>query len=257
MPNPKSGRSTDDDNDDIEFIEIEDEPSDDTLDRAPQRVFKMLEGIANNPVALAKLVGRGYSEAAHAEGWALMQPVTALPATSKPIVVDTKTAAAIDELDQWDNEHFPQIDTALKSRFKKQRDAVFADLVVADGAASVLAIETLLDRLDRLAKGKLTNNSDSDKEADGYLAKRLYTIELRKSLREKIEQARKLPSFSAADAKTVAANEAARRKALLALHGWWSEWATAARKCIKRRDVLINLGIGVRKKRAKVETPAT
>lgn len=40
-----------------------------------------------------------------------------------------------------------------------------------------------------------------------------------------------------------------RRKALLELHGWWVEWATVARKHIKRRDVLINIGLGVRKKR--------
>jgi hypothetical protein len=253
MPNPKSGS----DDEDFELVEIEEEPSNDTLERAPTRVFDILTGIATNPVALAKLVGRGYSESAHNEGWALLQPVTALPATNKPILIDRTTAEAIDDLDQWDNEHFPQIATALERRFKPQRAALFDNLVVAEGAASVLAVKTLLDRLDQLAKGKLTDDSASDKEADAYLEKRTYTHELRKSLREKVAQAQTLPAFSSTDAETVAEHEARRRAALLALHGWWREWATAARKCIKRRDVLINLGLAQRKKREKPATPAT
>ncbi|MFO0558737.1 MAG: hypothetical protein U0269_12040 [Polyangiales bacterium] len=257
MPNPKPGRNTDDSNDDFEFVEIEEEPSDDTLERAPTRVFTMLNGIANNPVALAKLVARGYSESAHAEGWALLAPVAALPSTSKPIVIDRKAAEAIDFLDQWDNENFPQISSALKRNFPAQRAAVFDNLGVAEGAASVLAIETLLDRLDKLAKGKLTDDHAKDKEANAYLQKREYSDDVRKSLREKIEQARALPAFSTTDAATIAANDKVRREALLALHQWWTEWATTARKHIKRRDVLINIGIGSRKKRAKSETPAT
>ncbi|MFO0562775.1 MAG: hypothetical protein U0269_32450 [Polyangiales bacterium] len=253
MPNPKP---VVDSEDDFELVSVDEELSDDTLERAPERVFSLLRGIAKNPVALAKLVARGYSDEAHAEGWALLHRVTRLPEESNPIVVDSKTADALDALDQWDNENFSVIESALARKFPAQRAALFDKLAAGDGPESVLAVETLLDRLASLSKGKLTDNARADKDADAYLEKRGYTAALRKELREKVTQARALPAFATRDSAAVEERANARREALTALHGWWREWATVARKFVKRRDVLINLGLGQRKKRKATEPPA-
>jgi hypothetical protein len=251
MPKPKSR-----DEDDFELVEIEDEASDDTLERAPERVSKMLRGIANNPVALAKLVERGYSAESHKEGWELLAPCHALPSAATPILVDKSTSDAIAALDEWDNQHFAIIASALARKHAAQRKALFDKLAPAEGAASVLAVETLLNRLAQLAKGTLTKDATKDKAANEYLVRRGYTGEVRKQLSAQVEAARALPAFSAKGGKEQAAEDEARREALAELHGWWREWATVAKKAIQRRDLLINLGLARRKPPTPAPAPA-
>lgn len=253
MPNPKSV-----DTDDIELLEIEqDDASDETLARATTRVFQFIEGVANNPPALLLLSARGYTEESHQEAWELLRAATPFTATvATKIVADPKVADAIRTLDAWDNEHFAIIEAALQRKFPAQRAALFRELSAQEGAASVDAVRALLERLAKLAKGKLTDDSAKDKAADALLVQRTYTHALREELAEAVKTAQSLPELSAVDPATSATKEQARRAALLALHGWWKEWATTARKAIKRRDLLVNLGLARRKKSEKKSEPS-
>jgi hypothetical protein len=246
VPNPKSP-----DDDDVELVEIEeDEPSDETLARAPGRVFEFVEGVAHNDPALLLLLTRGYSEDVHSEGWSLLQASAKLKAPSvERVRSDPKVKAAIEAVDAWDNEHFEIIQGIVGRKFSAQKRALFRELKAEQGAASVIAVNTLLERLAALSKGKLTDDSKSDKEADALLEKRGYTHEVRAELAEKVALAKALPELKVPNASAVAERNEARRAALLELHGWWKEWATIARKVIKRRDLLVNLGLAVRKKR--------
>ncbi len=248
MPNPKPV-----DEEEITLVEVEDEPSDDTLERAPDRVLAFLRGVANNPTALALLVPHGYSDEAHAEGWGLLTATGALPAATKPIGADSSVADAIAALDQWDNNNFSIIAAALARKFPTQRAAVFKELVAAEGAASVIAVETLLERLAMLEKGKLTDHAKTDKEASAYLEKRGYTLAQRKALAEQVKTAKSLPTPVFESASQSKKRKDARRSALLSLHGWWREWGTLARRKIVRRDLLVNLGLAVRKKKQPAE----
>lgn len=57
------------------------------------------------------------------------------------------------------------------------------------------------------------------------------------------------PEPAAADADTMVTNEAEQRAAKRALWGWLNEWSEVARADIRRRDLLIQLGLAKRKKR--------
>lgn len=248
MPNTKESEE------EVEFVEVEEAPSDDTLERAPGRVLTFLRGVANNPPALAVLVANGYSDDAHREGWALLADTGALP-TATPIVSDKSAAEAIEALDRWDNQNFPVIRSALERRFRAQQRALFDGVAVADGAESVLQVEKLLANLASLSKGKLTDDAAKDKEADAYLEKRGYTHAARKVLAEQVAKAKSLPATVFPAASDEDERKGERRTALLALHGWWGEWATLARTRIKRRDLLVNLGLAQRKRVEKKPEP--
>jgi hypothetical protein len=246
----------------FEWSEVEQEvPSDKTLERTPERVVRFIHAVAKSEVILGLLAARGYAAEDQAEAWELLRRATQLDATLEPaakkIASDPEVSGAIDLLDAWDNEHFPIIEAALARRFPKQRAKLFENLQVQDGALSVVAVRTLLERLKLLAKGKLTDDAQGDKDANALLVRRMYGEELRAKLARAVDLAQSLPELNAMDDRQQEQRGAQRRAALVALYGWWKEWATTARKAIKRRDQLLLLGLVTRRPRVKEQEPTT
>ena len=63
------------------------------------------------------------------------------------------SAEATAEIDGWDEPNFRILRATLKRKFPEQAAFVFDNLAASTGAASVLGVTRLLDRLDELESG--------------------------------------------------------------------------------------------------------
>jgi hypothetical protein len=228
-------------------------PSRTVLDATPGRAVTFLIGVNASVEVRVALMARGYSQAEHEQMWSLIGRLTALPtATVHPR--DEKVEAALTELNDWDEPNFAVITTILQRKFPAQAAFVFQDLAPSPIAAqAVVSIATLLDRFDALEKSPDRKSTRKvDHEALERLSERGYTKEERKRLRALVTTAQKV---SAVEVVPVSSEEADAIK--LELYGFLNEWTTQAKAVIKRRDLLIRLGIGKRKKRtAAAPVPA-
>jgi hypothetical protein len=237
-----------------------DGPSDTVLDETPARALKFMSAVSTNPTVRAILERRGYTDAYHEKGWELLLKASGYKRAAPPAAPSRpEAAAAIAELDKWDEPHF-RIARAALAEFPEQRDFLFTDLEPQTGAGAVVSVTTFLDRLDQLEKDKNRKATrKTDLAALAKLSERGISEAERARLRGllKVSMASPEPSAAAAKAskqpKPDAANDAEPRKAKLALWTFYSEWSEIARADIKRRDHLIQLGLAKRKAPKKTE----
>lgn len=155
---------------------------------------------------------------------------------------------AIAELDAWDEPGFRIVRATLERRFPEQAEFVMKGLKPAEGAASVLSVERLLERLDALENGESRKDSrKEDRAALEVLARRGVDDATRKHLRELVAKAKSVAPVVQVDPKLAEQEDAARVEALGNLYAWHREWAEVARATIKRRDHLIRLGLASRR----------
>ena len=214
-----------------------------TLDATPERALKLLRGIGTVPAIRAALAARGYSADEHALGWKLLHDVSGYSpgGAELGVVVDPEVTRAIATLDAWDEDGF-RIVRAAVTRFPDQAKTLLEGIGPSTGAASVLGVRTLLDRIDALEKTK------DGHAAMKVIAARGISPEERKRLRGLVAIAEKGTSITPgkpSEEETQAA--AAHQKSLLALRAWYEEWSEMCRAVIKRKDRLIRLGLARRK----------
>jgi len=223
-----------------------DPPSRQVLDEAPARVLKFLIGVSSSSVARMALLAVGYSQEEHDSAWALLKSLGALGGAG-PTAPDKVSQDAVNELNAWDEPNFPVVEAIVARRHPEQAEFLFAGLEPSDvGSEAVHAISTLLDRLDQLQSGKGRDKSvhKADKDVVARLAARGYTSEERNRLRDLVKTA-----LTVVPVTPISTAESDAIKIELA--GFFNEWSTQARKVIKRRDILIRLGLAKRLKRAK------
>jgi hypothetical protein len=235
------------------------------LEETPERSLRFLSGVGTSSGIRTILASRGYSEAEHQQGWKLLHLATGYETPISPPRQNQAASQAIAEIDAWDEPNFRLARAALARRFPKQAEFLFQDLAAATGAAALLSVRTLLERLDML-DGKRAgrdhkNKADkkADEEAVALLATRGITTAERARLRKLLDTAESgaQPDPDAEKAAKEAAVQAARREeALLDLRGWFDEWSEVARVVITRRDYLIRLGLAKRKMNKKGEGTA-
>jgi hypothetical protein len=237
------------------------EYSDRTLEETPQRVTQFLTGLATDPVIRTLMFNKaGMSDADVIEGAELLRATFNLPSSDR-VLIDSpdarKRRLAVAELDAWDEPNFARIKAALDRHFPEQSAYVFRDLDPAQGFAAVRGVGTLLTRLDALERGTdpaRKAKAAEDKEAVELLAKRGITPAVRGQLQELVAMALSptttVPAPSTAD-------QAERRRALVALRAWFDEWASSARVVLTKRAHRIRMGLATRRSPAKRgETPA-
>jgi hypothetical protein len=229
------------------------EPSDRILDEAPSRALKFLGAVSTNAHIHAALVTRGYSKEVHDRGWDLMLNASGYRKPRAVVLNDPAAAAAIAELDAWDEPNFRVALAALADEFPEQAAFVFDDLEPSTGAGAIVSVKTFLDRLDKLESDKDRKATRKvDHAALEKLSKRGIPAAERARLRKLIEVGLGAPEPAATDVGDVPAkdtNPAEQRSAKRALWGWLNEWTEIARAVIKRRDWLIQLGLAKRKAR--------
>jgi hypothetical protein len=112
----------------------------------------------------------------------------------------------------------------------------------------VVAVATLLERLDapESGQGRPKAAHKQDLAALARLATRGYTKDERTRLAGLVATARTVTAV-----EPISDDE--RSKILLELYGWLTDWATQAKRVIKKRQHLITLGLAARKKPAKAK----
>lgn len=217
---------------------IENAPSRRTLDKVPPRALRFLSAVGRSRAIRAALAKYGYDEAAHEQGWRRLHATAGYAPAEATDDRDVEVVNAIAWLDAWDNRWFTVADASLRFNHPGAHEVLFAGgLKAEEGAASLLAVRTFLDRLDAL----------DDAAARATLEKRGLTEALRGEARARLAQAERVAPVPAAEP---AADDSEARQALWA---WLTEWSAIARTAIERRDHLIRLGLARRRGRAVVE----
>jgi hypothetical protein len=218
-----------------------------TLEATPARAIIFLRALGTLPVLRKGMEARGYTQSEHRRGWALLQASSGYDAEADVGVsatrVDPAVTDAIAQVDEWDEDGFRIVRAALGRLHPEQAKTVLAGLAPSTGAAAVLGVETLLDRIDTLDKSK---NAD-DRAAIATLAARGLSETERKRLRALVKVAKEGTSIDDTPAEEKVQSANTRQRALIELRAWYEDWSEMARVIFKRRDHLIRLGLAKRK----------
>lgn len=225
--------------------------SQETLDATPVRVIAFLRALGTVPVLRKALEARGYTSEEHQRGWALLQAASGYDAERETDVlaprVDPAVRDAIAEIDAWDEDGFRIVRAALGRLHPEQAKTVLAGLAPSTGAASLLGVETLLDRLDALAKSKHAE----DRAAIATLDARGLSDAERKRLRAVLKVAKEGTSRDDKPSEEMVQMADNRQRMLVELRAWYEDWSEMARATFKRRDYLLRLGLAQRKVKKK------
>lgn len=232
-----------------------------TLEGTPARVVVFLRALGTSVTLRSILAQRGYTADEHRRGWHLLHKVSGYESdpVAAPAPVEDKTAArAVAETDAWDDDNLPIIDATLRHRYPDQHAFVLRDLRAGKGAASLVVVKTLLDRVDILesGKGRPAAQKTADQAALATLAARVLDEKERARLRALLDQAERYGAVADLGAQQQSEEAAADKRLadLRELRAWYEEWSTIARAIIKRRDHLLRLGLAQPKR--KTPTPA-
>ena len=226
------------------------------LAETPARVLKFLGAVSKSPPIYKALAAHGYTRDDHQEGWQLL--LRAAGYYRLPPLLPDGNGPAVDALvllDGWVRTRLPLLRVALGRRYPVQAAFLLsgqphADLLRKGSAGSVIAVQTLLERLDALEKGPGDKRVRADNLAALALAaQRGLTSEERSRLRGLVDTVKQGGTTVAGPAGEVEGMEEAvdEEQDLRKLRAWYEEWAGTARVAIERRDYLIQLGLAHRK----------
>jgi len=219
-----------------------------TLETVPNRALAFLRAVGTSRAIRAAMLARGYTADDHREGWKYLHTCAGFIEEADELAEEPSVREAIEELDAWDEPAFRIVRATLERRFPEQAEFVMKGLKPATGAAAVLSVERLLDRLDALESSPERKASRKEDEAAlAVLRQRGIDDAKRKRMRELVATAKSVVPLAQIDPQSVAQEDAARREALNNLYAWYREWAEVARASIKRRDYLIRLGLASRR----------
>ncbi|WP_129351142.1 hypothetical protein [Sorangium cellulosum] len=202
-----------------------DGPSRQVLAEVPGRALRFLSAAGKSRQIRALLRERGYTDEEHRDGWDRLHRASGFGIGEPDEVEDAEVGRAITELDAWDEPYVRLIRAALQRRHPAQEKFVFDNLAPQVGAAAVVSVKTLLDRLDALEKSparKATRKEDH--AALETLAKRGITKQERSRLRQLVdtasgagaaveEQARTRPAAPSRRGRSSPARSTSRRSA--------------------------------------------
>jgi hypothetical protein len=208
------------------------------------RVLKFFLGLRNKRT-VAALAAHGFSDEDLAEGWSLLQKVTRTKLDNVPVSVPTGDPVALELLDEWENKWFPIAAATLQRRAPEAHAWLFRNLVQTEGAAVIVSVGTFVERFALLSKAKKDGGygpggSDAKKilEKRGLSAK---VIDEAKDLLKRLQT--EAPSNEPVPDEEQAEEEAALyAKAEADLWAWYLEWSVIARKTVKNRNLLRQLG---------------
>jgi hypothetical protein len=211
-------------------------PSDRVLAELPPRATRFLHAIATQAELAAAMASIGYGAEAHAEGLRLLGAALHLESVPHRSAPEPSVRERLERIERWVRQALPRYAIAAVRTDPEWARRLFGDASAHDGdASSVATLRNLLDRLD---------------EADALggpaveaLAARGLTRDERARLRADCEAA-----MRGVAPRAEGAGRVDREAELRALWAWFYEWRLAARSAIARKDWLILLGIGQRKR---------
>ena len=224
-----------------------------TAEELPFKAIAFLQAIGANLAIRDALVAVGYTDADQQFGWDKALVVLGRRTKIPPASAGTDAARATVELDNLDEELFRRGEAVLRRFHPDQADFVFTGLSPSTGREAVVGIATFLSRLDQLESGEGREATrEQDQAALVSLATRGITKEERTRLAELLVAARQMATPPPAVEQLDPEDKA---KELAALRAWYQDWADTARAAIKRRDLLVRLGLTKRKKSKSAPEP--
>ncbi len=222
-----------------------------TLETMPERVLRLLRSIAGESAIREPLAEHGWSEADHHEGWRLLHAAAGYRAPDgEADRSDDDVRAAISELGTIDEKIFRIASATLSRRFPEQAAFLLGGIGPGRGAAAVLALDILLERIDALAERAHAGGvASDDHRAIEILERRILAANERDRLRGLLAIAKR-SSPVADDGERREQRTRERVEALGRLRDWYGEWAEIAHAAIGRRDLLIRMGLAEQRKRA-------
>lgn len=208
------------------------------------RVLELFLGLRNRRIA-ALLMAHGLDDDDLAEGWSLLQKVTRTGLAGVPPLPPPPPPSAIDRLDAWENKWFPIAAATLQRRAPEVHAALFAGLARAQGIGVVLTVTGFVRRFEGLAKLKKDGgHASAGVAAKKILEKRGLTASVIAEAKELLAQVQELAPIDQpfpGDAQSEA--EAAQyARAEVELWAWYLEWSVIARRTVKDRNLLRQLG---------------
>jgi hypothetical protein len=214
-----------------------------TLEATPERALKFLRAVGRSSVIRRLLQGRGYTQADHAQGWKLITAVAGVELEPPDDIEDRDARAALRTLNEADEDVLGLIDVTLKHQHPKLHEKLLSGLAPhTDEAKASVVIKLVLERL-----ASLEQATDQDaRAANDKLARRGLDAAERQRLAGLIETAQRARQ-EAGPLPSNSESEAAYLNRLRELRAWYEEWSGVARIVIKRRDLLIQLGLANRR----------
>ena len=133
------------------------------------------------------MLGRGYTAEDHREGWKYLHTCAGFIEEADELTEEPSIREAIEELDAWDEPAFRIVRATLERGFPEQEAFVMNGLKPATGAAAVLSVERLLDRLDALERSP---ERKEDEAALATLCQRGIDDAKRRRMRERVSTAK-------------------------------------------------------------------
>lgn len=220
-------------------------PSRQALERAFERMPRFLRAVGRIPRVASALERVGYTHEVHTQGWGLLHTAAGYRGGAAAASAPNPGAAALAELDDWDERGFAIARAVLDWSHPEQAAFVFAGLKASRGAEAVVGVKRFLDRLDALAVGaERVETREADQAALADLATAGIDQAERQRLRALVEQVEAIaPTPSAAALAAHAQSEAAAERAMFELHAWYGRWSALARIAVTRKRDRIALGV--------------
>jgi hypothetical protein len=199
----------------------------------PARAATFLRAVSVHAPIRAALASGGYGPAEHQEGLTLLVMTCSYGQGGTNPQEDDPQRRAEAALLQWGRTHFGRLHAALM-RLHPEYAGLFSLGDAERSASAVLSIAALLDALDALAAGAPVLATLSSRGRDATVHNRL---------RGWVNAACEAPTPAPPASDTP-------DSALQQLHDWYTDWSATARTFIRRKDWLIRLGLGARRRKA-------
>lgn len=202
-------------------------------------VLRFLVG-ARHPQIRMLLALRGTDETLE-EGWELFTVASGRRlAYTHPfgaMLAEDDTKRLIQAIDDDENAWFPVVDATLTRHFPHVRDELFKNISQTQGPQVVVSVGTLLERIRELEAQPTAETT----QVLALLDSRGFTQRLREQMYARVEQVRRASEVTLPE---IDPNSAAERDAALAkAWDWYREWRQIARTVVRRRDMLMRLGL--------------
>ena len=217
------------------------------------KVLSFLRGVGNNPEIKAALATRGYTDDEHLLGYKLLHTVDG---HRQPAAVrDSTPTEMLDAVSAWLDPTLRCARGALERFYPEQASFVMEGLAAARGPEALLTATKFLDRLDALEGSP---DRKSTRKADHHALALLATRgidEKQRVLARKQVAAAETPA-TPADVRVITTVDEQERD-VQAMLAWYADWSGTAHAVIKRRDLLIRIGLAHRISRKKAATAPT
>jgi hypothetical protein len=225
------------------------------LQDTPQRALPFLRSIATKLEIRLAMLNAGYTDEEQRVGWKLLLAATGYSQGPAPATADAKARAAIAVLDQADESLFRRMHAALGRLHPEQDKFVFAGIGPGQGAAAVVSVSKLLERVDALDNSaERAATRDADHAALATLAQRGLDAAAFNKLRELVAIAQTAQPIETL--AVTAKDSESREQALRDLLVWYKDWSETARAVIQRRDYRIMMGLSKRRRSEEPEPPS-